>query len=142
MKLRRRFPAALVQPLLVVVVAFALSAANQLVAAEIPYGDWKARCLRTPANRVLKGRFPSKEQLPLKDFRVVQQLVSKLFGHTKQAAIADLPNWVGEKPDPKEFFDTRRAYFLRSAIRFQPFAQKLARLANLDHPIVNIDLRA
>ena len=142
MKLRCRFPAALVQPLLVVVVAFALSAANQLVAAEIPYGDWKARCLRTPANRVLKGRFPSKEQLPLKDFRVVQQLVSKLFGHTKQAAIADLPNWVGEKPDPKEFFDTRRAYFLRSAIRFQPFAQKLARLANLDHPIVNIDLRA
>ncbi len=115
----------MMQPLLAVVVALASAAANPLAAEEIPYNDWKARCLRAPANRVLKGRFPSKEQLPLKDFRVVQQLVSKLFAHTKQSAIADLPNWVGEKPDPREFFDTRRAYFLRSAIRFQPFAQKL-----------------
>jgi hypothetical protein len=123
---RQRFPAALTQPLLAVVIGLVSVAANHVSAEEILYGEWKARCLRTPANRVLKGRFPSKEQLPLKEFRVVQQLVEKVFGHTKQAAIADSSNWIGEKPDPTEFFDTRRAYFTRSAIRFQPFAQKLA----------------
>ena len=101
-------------------------AATPATAQEIGYSDWKTRCLKTPSNRTLKGRFPEKDQLPLKDFRVVQQLVEKLFGHTKQSEIAQLPNWIGEKPDPAEFFDTRRAYFLRSAIRFQPFAQKLA----------------
>lgn len=125
MKRRERFRSALTQPLLAVVVALTSVAVNPVAAEEILYGDWKARCLRTPANRVLRGRFPSKEQLPLKDFQVVQQLVSKLFRHTKQAAIADSSNWIGEKPDPAEFFDTRRAYFMRSAIRFQPFAQKL-----------------
>ena len=125
MKLRQRFPAALMQPLLAVVVALASVSADPVAAEEILYGDWKARCLRTPANRVLKGRFPDKQQLPLKEFQVVRQLVNKLFVHTKQAPIADSSNWIGEKPDPEEFFDTRRAYFLRSAIRFQPFAQKL-----------------
>ena len=111
--------------LLAVLTALVLVAAAPATAQEIGYSDWKTRCLKTPSNRTLKGRFPEKDQLPLKDFRVVQQLVEKLFGHTKQSEIAQLPNWIGEKPDPAEFFDTRRAYFLRSAIRFQPFAQKL-----------------
>lgn len=111
--------------MLVVTTLLASFTASFVVAEEIPYADWRTRCLRTPPNRVLKGRFPSKEQLPLKEFRVVQELVEKLFRQTRQAAMADLSNWIGEKPVPTEFFDTRRAYFLRSAIRFQPFAQKL-----------------
>ena len=125
MESRRRFPAALSRPLLAAAVALVSLAANPVAAQEILYGDWKDRCLRTPANRVLKGRFPSKEQLPLKDFQVVEQLVEKLFRHTKQAVIADVSNWVGEKPDPTEFLNTQRAYFIRPGIRFQPFAQKL-----------------
>ena len=51
-------------------------AGSQVVQGQdVSYKDWKARCLQTPANRVLMGRFPSKDQLPLKDFQVVRQLV-------------------------------------------------------------------
>ncbi|MEE3285642.1 MAG: metallophosphoesterase family protein [Planctomycetota bacterium] len=114
-----------IRPFCMLVLALVCLDVGRVAAAEIGYSDWKDRCLKTPSNRTLRGRFPSKDQLPLKEFRVVQQLVEKLFVQTRQAAIAQPSNWVGEKPVREEFFDTRRAYFMRSAIRFQPFAQKL-----------------
>lgn len=115
----------LLQTAILLCVAAHVCGARDVRGQEISYADWKARCLRTPANRVLMGRFPSKQQLPLQDFGEVRKLVDKVFDLFKASAMADGDNWLGEPPKESEFFDTRRAYFTRSPIRFQPFAQKI-----------------
>ena len=68
-----------IRPLFVLVLALVCLDVGRVAAEEIGYSDWKDRCLKTPSNRTLRGRFPSKDQLPLKDFRAVQQVVEKLF---------------------------------------------------------------
>ena len=89
------------------------------------YADWKARCLKTPANRTLNGRFPTQEQLPLPDSQLVQDLAIKTLNFYRASSLAELPHWVGNQPKETEFFDITRSYYTRAGIPFQPFAQKL-----------------
>ena len=45
---------------------------------------------RRPANRILRGRFPAREQLPLPDFRVVEELALQTLQAAQRDRIADL----------------------------------------------------
>ena len=93
-------------------------------AAEIPYSDWKKRCQAVPANRLLRGRFPAPGQLPLRDFGAVLRLVERVAEINRRGPLAESANWIGTPPQDAQFFDTRRSYFTRAPIPFQPFAQK------------------
>jgi hypothetical protein len=78
----------------------------------------------------LRGRFPPKESLPLKDFAEFDAVLSAFLDQAKNGALRQATNWVGPAPEKDGFFDTSKAYFLRPAasaapVRFQPFAQKL-----------------
>ena len=115
----------LMRSVIAVCVAVQFGDGRSVQSQEISYADWKTRCLQTPANRVLMGWFPSKDQLPLKDYAEVRQLVGKAFGMFKTSAMSDTTNWIGDPPQESEFFNTRKAYFTRDPIRFQPFAQKV-----------------
>ena len=81
--------------------------------------------MRVPANRVLNGSFPTKDQLPLRDFLVVDGLAKEFLQLSRQSLLADVANWIETEPDPTEFFDFERSYYTRPPIPFQPFAQKL-----------------
>jgi hypothetical protein len=91
---------------------------------QMPYQQWKTRCLFAPSNRSLQGRIPAKQQLPLPDFGVVQSLTLKLLRHFQTGDLAERSNWVGPMPKTNEFFDIKRSYFTRPPIPFQPFTQK------------------
>lgn len=88
------------------------------------FDDWKSRCLSVPANRVLRGRMPDKEQLPLKQFESIHAETRRLLRQFQGSQLSEPLNWVGEKPKRDEFFDIDRGYYTRSPIPFQPFAMK------------------
>jgi hypothetical protein len=95
------------------------------------YEDWLAACRKLPTNRSLRGRYPPKEVLPLKDFAEFETVLSAFVEQSQTGALRQAANWVGSAPGENGFFDVSRAYFLRppgraAAIRFQPFAQKLS----------------
>jgi len=107
---------------------FLLIAAGSLSATAqelVTFDSWKKRCLATPANRVLKGRMPTKKQLPLSDFGAVKSLAMSALKHYQKSSLADKTNWLGERPKENEFFAIDRSYYTRSRIPFQPFAQKV-----------------
>lgn len=87
--------------------------------------DWKAACDKLPTNRSLGANWPDKELLPLKTFAKVEGALQAVFDGFKAGPMKNATRWVGEAPKSDEFFDTRRAYFLKPPIPFQPFAQKL-----------------
>lgn len=89
------------------------------------FDDWKSRCLAAPSNRTLRGRMPTLEQLPIKDFEIVDSQARQLLGYFQQSDLAAAENWVGQKPNDSEFFDIQRSYFTRPPLPFQPFTQKL-----------------
>lgn len=91
----------------------------------VTFEAWKESCLATPANRTLQGRMPKKEQLPIQDFGDVRAQATQLLDQFKEGDLSVESNWVGNPPKASEFFDTGRAYYTRSRIPFQPFAQKL-----------------
>lgn len=91
----------------------------------ITFDVWKARCLSTPPNRTLRGRMPSKTQLPLPNFDVLHGQARQLLKHFQHGDLAVADNWVGEKPKDEEFFDIDRSYYTRPPIPFQPFTQKV-----------------
>ena len=102
------------------------STASQLIGQElVTFESWKLRCLSVPANRTLRGRMPTKEQLPLKDFGVVHSQARRLLEQFRRSDLSENTNWIGEQPKDAEFFDIDRSYYTRSPIPFQPFAQKV-----------------
>ncbi len=90
----------------------------------VTFASWKTRCLKTPANRVLRGRMPPKKQLPLADFAIAQSVANQLLKQYQTGPLATESNWVGTRPKEDEFFDIERSYYQRPPISFQPFAQK------------------
>ena len=95
------------------------------------YEDWVAACRKVAPNRALRGRYPAKETLPLKDFAEFDAALSAFIEQAQTGPLRSVTNWVGRSPERDGFFDVSRAYFLpppRNAapVRFQPFAQKLS----------------
>ncbi len=95
------------------------------------YEDWKAACSRLPANRVLKGRLPAKELLPLRRFKDFDAVLTPLLAQFKEGPLSLAENWVGEMP--RDFFDLSKTYFDDEsnaapgrAARFQPYVQTLS----------------
>jgi Calcineurin-like phosphoesterase len=100
------------------------------------FNQWKAACDKLPSNRVLQGRMPAKDLLPLSRFRELDDLLTTLFDQCKTGALSRTNLWLDELPTTAGFFNTSAAYFLKSekqraaggdptAVLFQPFAQKL-----------------
>lgn len=87
---------------------------------------WLDACRRLPANRVLSGRFPKTDVLPLSKFDPLAALLDGFFDTCRTGALGQPTGWVGERPRLEQFFDPTRGYFLQPPIPFQPFAQKLA----------------
>jgi hypothetical protein len=112
------------------------AASQETAAAPTPafgrsYEDWVAACRKAPSNRSMRGRFPPKESLPLKDFAEFDAVLSAFIEQSRVGALRQATNWVGRSPEGDGFFDVSRAYFLppprgAAPLRFQPFAQKLA----------------
>ncbi len=106
-------------------------AKERIGAAEVrAYEDWVAGCRKLPFNRSLRGKMPSKEALPLKDLVEFNAVLSAFLEQSQKGSLRQQTNWLGAAPDTA-FFDVSRAYFQRSpigssAVRFQPFAQKLS----------------
>lgn len=97
------------------------------------FEDWKAACAKLPPNRALKGSWPRRDLLPLRNLSEFEQVVTDFFNLCKTGTMSEAGNWVGQKPTEQQFFNTATAYFLRSrtapnspAIPFEPFAQKLS----------------
>ena len=107
--------------LLLIAVSSAFASAQELVT----FDSWKKRCLATPANRVLRGRMPTKKQLPLGDFDDVKSQALEALKHYQKSDLANKQSWIGEPPKETEFFAIDRSYYTRSPIPFQPFAQKV-----------------
>lgn len=102
------------------------ASAKPAFAAEWPsFSEWKESCKNLPSNRSLAGRFPAGDELPLKTFAEFESVLDAFLGISTNTPLADLGNWIGEKPEHDVFFNTQRAWFLNPPIPFQPFAQKL-----------------
>lgn len=89
------------------------------------FESWKSQCLKAPANRVLQGRMPTNEQLPLKDFPVVTSTAEQLLEQFQESTLADESKWIGKSPKDDGFFDIKRSYFQPPRLPFQPFTQKV-----------------
>ncbi len=93
------------------------------------YETWVERCAKLPANRVLQGRLPPRNLLPLSSFREFDAVLTIFLTQSATGPFAAGSNWVGDAPDPS-FCDTNIAYFLKSGrsqgAGFQPFALKAA----------------
>jgi hypothetical protein len=116
-------------------------------AAARSFADWKAACLRAPANRVLRGNLPPPELLPLPRFRELSDRLAEFFVQCQSGTLARSNVWVGEPPSPRGFLNPMSAYFLSPEApssgliqkflagsrgsaamgpgTFQPFAEKL-----------------
>ena len=95
-------------------------------AAYLTFGEWKSACAKLPANRVLLGQAAAaKLETALPAFEEVGMALLAAFESFKTGSMNTEANWVGGKPKADEFFNTKRAYFRKPAIPFQPFAQKL-----------------
>ncbi|MDB6041026.1 MAG: hypothetical protein JWM99_4867 [Verrucomicrobiales bacterium] len=92
---------------------------------------WKAACDRLPSNRSLHGNLAPRELLPLPKFSNFDIALTAFIERSKTGALAQASNWIGGRVPSDGFLDSTRAYFskaispLKSAIPFQPFAQKL-----------------
>jgi hypothetical protein len=91
------------------------------------YQEWITACKKLPTNRQLRGRYPQKEVLPLKDFSEFDLVLTAFLEASRTGALSRVESWVGEMPQKDGFFDTSRPYFQKSAgsPKFRPFAQKL-----------------
>ena len=91
------------------------------------YKEWVAACKKLPTNRQLRGRYPTKESLPLKDFAEFDLVLSTFLEASRTGALSRADLWLGEMPLKDGFFDTSRPYFQKSnnGPKFKPFAQKL-----------------
>lgn len=89
------------------------------------FSDWKAACDKLPSNRALKLRLPPREALPLKRFGELREAVDEFCVLSQTGELARASAWLGDAPRRDHFFNTEAAYFLRPAIPFQPFAQRL-----------------
>ena len=90
------------------------------------YAEWISNCRKLPPNRSLRGRPPSKDVLPIKEFREFDTVLTAFLELGRSGALKQATNWVGPSPEKDGFFDIRRAYFQKpegggSALRFQPF---------------------
>ncbi|MEE3373125.1 MAG: metallophosphoesterase family protein [Planctomycetota bacterium] len=94
-------------------------------AEDISFREWASRCQRAPSNRVLNGRFPRRAEMPLPNLEALHQLLDRVLVNYRSGAMANTDKWVGPAPKAAEFFDTKRSYFTRPTIPFQPFAQKV-----------------
>ncbi|HEX7862996.1 MAG TPA: metallophosphoesterase family protein [Verrucomicrobiae bacterium] len=90
------------------------------------YAEWVAACKTLPSNRQLRGRFPAKDVLPLKQFAEFDLVLAAFLQHSRTHSLAQSNAWLGTMPDSR-FFDTSRAYFQKTSTgpTFKPFAQKL-----------------
>ncbi|MBT5925589.1 MAG: hypothetical protein HOH33_03115 [Verrucomicrobia bacterium] len=89
------------------------------------FDDWIAKCNDLPPNRKLNGRFPSNDQLPLKDLVEFKWLLDKFLENQLTGPLSVEANWLGKKPSKETFFNTSKVYFEQGGIPFEPFAQKL-----------------
>jgi hypothetical protein len=89
------------------------------------YQQWRAACAKLPPNRELKGKLPDKRLLPLPAFADFDQALDGFLTVTRDGPLGDAKAWVGERPEPKVFFDATRSWFGGTEIPFQPFAAKL-----------------
>lgn len=89
------------------------------------YKQWRAACAKLPSNRELKRQPPDKKLLPLPTFADFDRALDGFLRITREGPLAEAKNWVGEKPDPKVFFDPARSWYADKDVPFQPFAAKL-----------------
>src|SRR5207253_700265 len=59
--------------------ARALVAAQDPLALQRTFAEWKAACAKLLSNRKLNGRLPSKELLPLPNFRDFDEVLNAFF---------------------------------------------------------------
>lgn len=89
------------------------------------YKAWRLACARLQANRDLKGKLPDKKLLPLPAFADFERALDAYLKLEREGPLGDAKTWVGTTPDPKDFFDSARAWYGRKTVPFQPFAAKL-----------------
>jgi hypothetical protein len=103
------------------------SASAQPVAPPDPlqpsYSDWQAACAKLPQNRVLRGRLPATELLPLRSFAPLDALLDSFGATSRTGALARTELWLGTPPS-SDFYDLQRGHFFRQPSAFEPFVQR------------------
>jgi Calcineurin-like phosphoesterase len=89
------------------------------------YKQWRLACAKLAANRELKGKLPDKKLLPLPKFADFERSLDGYLQSEREGPLADAKAWVGERPDPKAFFDFENTWYGGKKVAFQPFAAKL-----------------
>jgi hypothetical protein len=89
------------------------------------FSEWKAACERVPYNRTLKFAVPPKEVIPLKSFGQFAEVLDAFLNLSKTGSLAQSSAWLGSEPLKPQFFNTDAVYFLKPAIPFQPFVQRV-----------------
>ena len=64
----------------------------------LSFDAWKTRCLKTPPNRVLQGRMPSKKLLPIADFATARSVAKQLLKQYQTGTLSVGSNWLGTRP--------------------------------------------
>src|SRR5262249_20431636 len=111
-----------------VIALIALALSPSLLAAQpaLPdYKQWRLACAKLAANRDLRGKLPDKKLLPLPKFGGFGRMLGGYMPLESDATRADAKTWVGNSPNPKEFFDFTRTWYGSNEVTFQPFAAKL-----------------
>lgn len=102
------------------------------------FSEWQTACARLPQNRVLRGRLPGQDLLPLRSFAPLDALLDSFGSRGQTGALAQADLWLG-KPPSADFYRLDRAHFSRSPSAFEPFVQR-EQVASGVEVILNGDL--
>jgi hypothetical protein len=88
------------------------------------FAEFRAACAKLPKNRVLGGRLPPEELLPLPKFDVVGAELDRFFAAVTNGPAGSPASWVAERPQAG-FTDVTRSWFAGGKTPFEPFVRKL-----------------
>ena len=103
----------------------ALLLQSNLGAAQPPtdFDAWQTACAPLPKNRVLGGRLPPRNLLPLPEFRMVSETLDGFFAMATNGPLSRPESWVGERPS-EGFLDIHRSWHGTPKTAFEPFVER------------------
>jgi hypothetical protein len=88
------------------------------------FAEWKAACAKLPTNRLLGGRLPPRERLPLPAFGPLGVELDRFLARAVEAVKGSPEAWLVSRPSAA-FTDLADNWFAGGKASFEPFARKL-----------------
>jgi len=88
------------------------------------FAEWKAACAKLPTNRLLGGRLPPRERLPMPAFGPLGVELDRFLARAVEAVKGSPEAWLVSRPSAA-FTDLADNWFAGGKASFEPFARKL-----------------